>query len=165
MLKHRGQHRTRVQGAWLLVFLISQVAWAEPPAGRRHLMAPPFAQERESRRFNLEGSLTPEERHQLRRDLDSLSREIYPRRPALERRLQDSRRRAVERFGQADVDGDRVLNRAEMERFAPRAARHFDHIDSDGDGRVTEQELADSFRRRQELRRERFLERSESFSD
>jgi hypothetical protein len=71
----------------------------------------------------------------------------------------------VERFGQADVDGDRVLNRAEMERFAPRAARHFDRIDSDGDGRVTEQELADSFRRQQELRRERFLEGSESFSD
>jgi EF hand len=129
--------------------LALQPALADPPPEREGYAADAPA---ELHRHGLEERLTPEERRELRQDLDSLSREAYPRRPVLEHRLREARRRAIERFRQADINGDRVLDRTELERFNPRAARHFDAIDLNGDGVITPREIAEIYRERLEMR-------------
>jgi Ca2+-binding EF-hand superfamily protein len=49
--------------------------------------------------------------------------------------------RAAERFKHADTDGDGAISRAEAEKHAPRLARKFDQIDSNKDGKLTQDEL------------------------
>ena len=49
--------------------------------------------------------------------------------------------RAAERFKHADTDGDGAISRAEAEKNAPRLAKRFDQIDSNKDGRLTQDEL------------------------
>jgi Ca2+-binding EF-hand superfamily protein len=48
---------------------------------------------------------------------------------------------AAERFRHADTDGDGAISRAEAERHAPRLAKKFDQIDSNKDGKLTQDEL------------------------
>jgi len=49
--------------------------------------------------------------------------------------------RAAERFRHADTDGDGAISRAEAEKHAPRLAQKFDQIDSNKDGKLTQDEL------------------------
>jgi len=49
--------------------------------------------------------------------------------------------RGADPFKKADADGNGVLSRAEVERFLPRLARHFDVIDADRDGNLTADEI------------------------
>jgi hypothetical protein len=49
--------------------------------------------------------------------------------------------RAAERFKHADTDGDGAISRAEAEKHAPRLVRKFDQIDSNKDGKATQDEL------------------------
>ena len=49
--------------------------------------------------------------------------------------------KAAERFKHADTDGDGVISRAEAEKHAPRLAQKFDQIDSNKDGKLTQDEL------------------------
>jgi len=49
--------------------------------------------------------------------------------------------KAAERFRHADTDGDGAISRAEAEQHAPRLARKFDRIDSNKDGKLTQDEL------------------------
>ena len=49
--------------------------------------------------------------------------------------------KAAERFKHADTDGDGAISRAEAEKNAPRLAKRFDQIDSNKDGRLTQDEL------------------------
>ncbi|MFH1045095.1 MAG: calcium sensor EFh [Pseudomonadota bacterium] len=49
--------------------------------------------------------------------------------------------KAAERFRHADADGDGAISRAEAEKHAPRLAQKFDQIDSNKDGKLTQDEL------------------------
>jgi Ca2+-binding EF-hand superfamily protein len=49
--------------------------------------------------------------------------------------------KAAERFQHADTDGDGAISRAEAEKHAPRLAKKFDQIDSNKDGKLTQDEL------------------------
>jgi len=49
--------------------------------------------------------------------------------------------KAAERFKHADTDGDGAISRAEAEKHAPRLAQKFDQIDSNKDGKLTQDEL------------------------
>ena len=49
--------------------------------------------------------------------------------------------KAAERFKHADTDGDGAISRAEAEKNAPRLAQKFDQIDSNKDGKLTQDEL------------------------
>jgi Ca2+-binding EF-hand superfamily protein len=49
--------------------------------------------------------------------------------------------KAAERFKHADTDGDGAISRAEAEKHAPRLAKKFDQIDSNKDGKLTQDEL------------------------
>jgi Ca2+-binding EF-hand superfamily protein len=49
--------------------------------------------------------------------------------------------KAAERFKHADTDGDGAISRAEAEQHAPRLAQKFDLIDSNKDGKLTQEEL------------------------
>ena len=49
--------------------------------------------------------------------------------------------KAAERFKHADTDGDGAISRAEAEKNAPRLAQKFDLIDSNKDGKLTQDEL------------------------
>ena len=49
--------------------------------------------------------------------------------------------KAGSRFKHADSDGVGAISRAEAEKHAPRLARKFDQIDSNKDGKLTQDEL------------------------
>ena len=49
--------------------------------------------------------------------------------------------KAAERFKHADTDGAGAISRAEAEKNAPRLAQKFDQIDSNKDGKLTQDEL------------------------
>ena len=49
--------------------------------------------------------------------------------------------KAAERFRHADTDGDGAISRVEAEKNAPRLAKKFDQIDTNKDGKLTEDEL------------------------
>ena len=49
--------------------------------------------------------------------------------------------KAAERFKHADTDGDGAISRAEAEKHAPRLVKKFDQIDSNKDGKLTQEEL------------------------
>jgi hypothetical protein len=89
----------------------------------------------------------------LRSDLDRYSRELYGQ-EYLDQRRQIFRERAQERFRNADSNGNGRLSREELVRLHPNAARHFDRIDTDGDSEVSRQEMAQALRKRAELRRQ-----------
>ncbi|NWG39570.1 MAG: hypothetical protein HXY27_06365 [Hydrogenophilaceae bacterium] len=96
--------------------------------------------------------LSNSEREDLRGDLDQYSNELYGR-ENLEKRRQFLRDRAIQRFRDADRSGNGSLDREELRRHYPNAARHFDRIDTDKDGEVTQAEMAKALRTRLELRR------------
>ena len=49
--------------------------------------------------------------------------------------------KAAEHFKHADTNGDGKISRAEAEKNAPRLAKKFDAIDADKDGQLTQEEL------------------------
>lgn len=46
------------------------------------------------------------------------------------------------KWKKADVDGDGTVSRAEADKAMPRLAQHFDEIDANKDGKITQDELA-----------------------
>ncbi len=52
-----------------------------------------------------------------------------------------SKARFSERFKKADTDGDGALSKAEAEKSIPRLAKHFDEIDANRDGKITQDEM------------------------
>lgn len=91
--------------------------------------------------------LSPSERMRMRGDLERFSQQ-HPQRARIEMRRQMLRERARRRFHDADHDGNGYLNRQELSRINPNAARHFDQIDRDQDGEVSEHEVGQVLRRR-----------------
>lgn len=91
---------------------------------------------------------------QLRRDIDAGPR--GPDRDAFEARRRAVRARVRARFAAADRDGDGKLSRDEVAVLRPALARHFDRIDTDYDGLLSERELADAQRRLHMWRYENF---------
>lgn len=96
--------------------------------------------------------LSHSERMRMRGDLERFSRE-QPYRDKIEMRRQMLRERARQRFQHADRDGNGFLNREEVNHFNPKAAKHFDRIDLDRDGELSEQEIGQAMRHR--MRRQR----------
>lgn len=92
-------------------------------------------------------NLSNSEHKRMRSDLERFSRE-QPRRGDFEKRRQFFRERARQRFHDADTDGNSLLNREEWTRLHPAAARNFDEIDQNGDGELSEQEVAQVLRKR-----------------
>ena len=56
-------------------------------------------------------------------------------------RRSERQAKAAERFKHADTDGDGAISRAEAEQHAPRLAKRFGQIDSNKDGKLTQDEL------------------------
>ena len=54
---------------------------------------------------------------------------------------EQARARFDERLRQADSDGNGALSRTEAEQGMPAISRHFDAIDTNGDGQITREEL------------------------
>jgi Ca2+-binding EF-hand superfamily protein len=81
----------------------------------------------------------------------SLTASAWAQQPAESGRTPDPQRaeqmrakfqeRMQERFRQADKNGDGALSKAEAENSMPRIARHFDAIDSNHDGKITQDEI------------------------
>lgn len=96
--------------------------------------------------------LSHSERMRMRGDLERFSRE-QPYRDKVEMRRRMLRERARLRFQHADQDGNGFLNREEASHFNPNAAQHFDRIDLDHNGELSEQEVGQAMRHR--MRRQR----------
>lgn len=90
------------------------------------------------------------ERKRLRGDLERFSREQPPR-GDIEKRRQVLRERAKQRFHDADTNSNGLLDREELTRLNPNAARNFDEIDHDRNGELSEQEVAQAMRQRMRL--------------
>ncbi|MCA1977871.1 MAG: hypothetical protein LDL19_01410 [Thiobacillus sp.] len=122
--------RRLAQSCLLAAILVAGAAWAQGP-----------------------GTPVEPDWRALRRDVDAgASRpggngDFAARREAI-------RERARARFAEADRSGDGFLSRDELAQLRPMLARHFDRIDTNQDGLVSEQELADALRRLRERRRE-----------
>lgn len=59
-----------------------------------------------------------------------------------QRQLSDDQKQEIlERWQAADRNSDGVIDRAEAEASLPRVYKHFDKLDTDGDGRLTPEEL------------------------
>jgi hypothetical protein len=96
-------------------------------------------------------------------DWERLRRDVDAARPAgngaFEARRQAIRERARARYNEMDTNRDGRLSRDEMTRLHPILAKHFDEIDANGDGLVSEQEIIDALRKRQQMRREGYNRR------
>lgn len=90
----------------------------------------------------------------VRRDVDANTRR--PGDEDFAARRQAIRERARVRFVAADRDGDGHLSRDEAAQLRPFLAHHFDRIDTNRDGRLSEQELADARSRMHRMRHENF---------
>lgn len=101
-----------------------------------------------------EHSLSSSEHKRMRGDLERFSRE-QPRRGDFEKRRQIFRERARQRFQEADTDGNGLLNREELTRLSPNAAKNFDQIDRNVDGELSEQEVAQILRQRRRQHNQR----------
>jgi Ca2+-binding EF-hand superfamily protein len=99
---------------------------------------------------------TDQEWGQLRRDVDESARRSERGRQ-FEMRRKAILEQARARFSAADLDGNGSLNQTEFTRYRPVLARHFDRIDRNADGEVSEQELAQAWKKLQNIRRERGL--------
>lgn len=97
------------------------------------------AQESESQA--LEGNVSAEERLRLRNDLETYSRSEDPDHNQLEARRRAMRERAKQRFQSADKDSDGSISREEAWESMPQLARHFDQVDTNNDGIITEDEM------------------------
>lgn len=95
----------------------------------------------------------PQDWGQLRRDLDESARKPGPG-GEFEARRQAIRERASVKFREADTDGSGALNQSELSRLRPGLAQHFDFIDSNRDGQVTEREIAEAWKKRMQMRRQ-----------
>jgi hypothetical protein len=84
----------------------------------------------------------------IRRDVDTEARRLDG---DFEARRQAILERARARFNAADTNGDKLLSREEMTKLRPGMAQHFDRFDSNGDGQVSEQEIGDAIRKRQQM--------------
>ena len=93
-----------------------------------------------------EHGLSSSEHQRMRSDLERFSREQL-RRGDFEKRRNFLRERARQRFHDADTNGDGGLNREELARLNPGAARNFDQFDYNGDDELSEQEVAQALRK------------------
>jgi Ca2+-binding EF-hand superfamily protein len=53
----------------------------------------------------------------------------------------DQKQAALERMQAADTDQDGMIDKAEAEAKLPRIAKHFDKLDSNGDGKLSPEEF------------------------
>ncbi len=70
-------------------------------------------------------------------------------------RMAHARANFNEHFKKADADGDGALSRAEAEKGMPRLAGKFDRIDTDRNGRITQQEVGAWLKARRDARQNR----------
>ncbi|MCB5191442.1 EF-hand domain-containing protein [Methylobacillus arboreus] len=89
----------------------------------------------------LDAKISGEDRQRLRRDLDEYSRSVDAAHAQIEERRRVMRQRILERFQEADKDGNGVISREEAMEMIPQVARHFMQFDLNGDGMLTLNEL------------------------
>jgi hypothetical protein len=103
----------------------------------------------------LEQRLGPDERARMHRELNDDLGKSYPDRDQVESRRQMMHERMRERLKKADGNGDGAISRAEADRSMPGVARHFDRIDTDGDGTITRDEMKAAREKMREMRQQR----------
>lgn len=99
----------------------------------------------------LDQDMAPEERARLQRELHDYSDQAYPDQRRLRERREEMRQRLHQKLQQADEDQNGGISRAEAGRHLPRLQRHFDRIDSNGDGVISNDELRAARERRREI--------------
>ena len=101
----------------------------------------------------LEGNISAEECLRLRSDLETYSRAEDPDHNQMEARRRAMHERAKQRFQSADKDSDGSISHEEAWESMPQLARHFDQIDINSDGIITEDEIEAAQARMLERRR------------
>ncbi|WP_229407149.1 hypothetical protein [Methylobacillus flagellatus] len=89
----------------------------------------------------LDAKISGEDRQRLRRDLYEYSRSLDAAHAQIEERRRIMRQRVLERFQEADKDGNGVISREEAMELLPQVARHFMQFDLNGDGVIAINEL------------------------
>jgi hypothetical protein len=99
------------------------------------------------------GNVSLEERIRLRMDLNHYTRINDPAHSQIQDRRRTMSKGIQERFFRADRDNDNRLSRQEAVDSLPQVARHFNHVDLDGDGFISITELVDYHARMVERQR------------
>jgi len=134
-------HEIRALAALCTLMSLSALAYAG--AINTQELEPNGAQgEQENPIPSLDGSISLEERMRLHRDLNAYSRSIDSNHIVIENHRRGMRQRLYERFSGSDKDNDGSISREEATETMPQIARHFNQVDTNGDGVVTLNELA-----------------------
>lgn len=138
----------------VILTAFSALAHAEPAYNR-----PPLPQESEAgmppARPGLQERMSPERCERLRRELNDESRKAYPDHEQMELRREKMRGKMRERLRQTDQNKDGVISRADAGKDMPGLARHFDRIDTNGDGVITREEMQATHEKMRSLSRQR----------
>jgi len=103
----------------------------------------------------LQERMSPEQCKRLYRELNDEARKAYPDHEQMELRREKMREKMHERLLQTDQNRDGAITRAEAEKNMPGLARHFDQIDTDGDGIITREEIQAAHEKMRVLREQR----------
>ncbi len=105
-------------------------------------LSAPAQAEREGNGRPLEQRLAPEERAHLYRELHDYADRAYPDRQHLQLHREQMHERQRQR-----LESQGGLTRDEARRYAPWLERRFGHIDRNGDGIISEDELREARQR------------------
>lgn len=89
----------------------------------------------------LRGPISIEESIRLRRDLDEYTRTVDPAHVQIEERRRIMHKRIQSRFLDTDKDNDGSISLEEATESLPQVARHFNAVDTNGDGVLSLDEL------------------------
>jgi len=97
--------------------------------------------EKEGLLKTLEHNFSPEKRANLRKALDDYARSVDQDHDQIEARRRAMQESVKERFFDADGDFDNTIDRQEATAKLPQIARHFNSVDTNGDGLISLDEL------------------------
>lgn len=95
----------------------------------------------ESLEQTLSRNFSPEERARLRKSLVDYSKSNDPEHDQIVARRREMRESIKARFSACDKDSDETIDRTETMDCLPQVARHFNQVDTNGDGLISLDEL------------------------
>jgi Ca2+-binding EF-hand superfamily protein len=97
--------------------------------------------EKEGMLKTLDHNFSPEKRANLRKALDDYARSVDQDHEQIEAKRRAMQESVKERFFDADSDFDNTIDRQEATAKLPQIARHFNSVDTNGDGLISLDEL------------------------
>lgn len=132
----RGYVKKQLLLACLTLLVFSRPMQAEQPPA----VSPSDPEAQADERPRTEDRLSNPQPRRLREELDTYSRKAYPDQENVDRRRRMMHDRMQERLSNPE-SGNISITRNEAQLRMPKLARHFDQIDTSGNGEITMDEI------------------------